>query len=189
MIFLSVSVLENMIIQVSIRYFISQVNRPNSQIPKCINPISHNAPLCNRNVHTCAHFCYKMVHCGIFVRCSMGFEILDYSVHGTVSYLIIAALVLTLCVLNYFEERKCLVGFYMDHSLRLMWCRLFQLNIMEDQCKDCLSRYGDSYYKDKTVLWLSYLYNGNSYTAKTAALYWKGPQNLPIVHGQYHGCW
>ena len=35
--------------------------------------ISHNAPFCNRNVHTCAHFCYKnvalwdmaQVHCGI----------------------------------------------------------------------------------------------------------------------------
>ena len=24
---------------------------------------------CNRNVHICAHFCYKMVHCGIFVYC------------------------------------------------------------------------------------------------------------------------
>ena len=29
--------------------------------------ISHNVPFCNRNVHTCAHFCYKMVHCGICV--------------------------------------------------------------------------------------------------------------------------
>ena len=27
---------------------------------------SHNAPFCNRNVHMCAHFCYKMMHCGIF---------------------------------------------------------------------------------------------------------------------------
>ena len=24
--------------------------------------MSHNAPFCNRNVHTCAHFCYKIVH-------------------------------------------------------------------------------------------------------------------------------
>ena len=37
-------------------------------------PESHNAPVpyptmhhfCNRNVHMCAHFCYKMVHCRIF---------------------------------------------------------------------------------------------------------------------------
>ena len=28
-------------------------------------PISHNTLFCNRNVHMCAHFCYKMVHCGI----------------------------------------------------------------------------------------------------------------------------
>ena len=26
---------------------------------ECIRPIFHIAPLCNRNVHTCAHFCYK----------------------------------------------------------------------------------------------------------------------------------
>ena len=29
--------------------------------------MSHNAPICNRNMHTCAHFCYKMRHCGIFI--------------------------------------------------------------------------------------------------------------------------
>ena len=44
-----------------------------TQIPQCTNPISHNAPLCNKNVHICAHFCYKMVHCGIFVQCIVGF--------------------------------------------------------------------------------------------------------------------
>ena len=44
-------------------------NTPISQIPKCICAISHNASFCNRNVHMCAHFCYKMVHCGIFARC------------------------------------------------------------------------------------------------------------------------
>ena len=32
----------------------------------------HNGPICNRNVHICAHFCYKMVHCGMFVWCIMG---------------------------------------------------------------------------------------------------------------------
>ena len=26
---------------------------------QCIRQISHNAPFCNRNVHMCAHFCYK----------------------------------------------------------------------------------------------------------------------------------
>ena len=36
---------------------------PTSQIPQCIRQISHNAPFCNRNVHTRAHLCYKMVHC------------------------------------------------------------------------------------------------------------------------------
>ena len=36
-----------------------------SQIPQCIGQVSHNAPICNRNVHICAHFCYKMMHYGI----------------------------------------------------------------------------------------------------------------------------
>ena len=49
-------------------------NRPISQIPGCICAIiSHNASFCNRNVHMCAHFCYKMMHCGIFVSCILGF--------------------------------------------------------------------------------------------------------------------
>ena len=49
------------------------VSRPTVQIPQCIRQISHNVPFCNRNVHTCAHFCYKMVHCGIWDWCIMGF--------------------------------------------------------------------------------------------------------------------
>ena len=42
---------------------------PISQIPKCMRQISHNAPFCNIKVHTCAHFFYKMVHCGIWDWC------------------------------------------------------------------------------------------------------------------------
>ena len=47
--------------------------RPISQIPECICAISQNATFCDRNVHMCAHFCYKMVHCGICVWCILGF--------------------------------------------------------------------------------------------------------------------
>ena len=47
--------------------------RPISQIPWCITQMSHNASFRNRNVHTCAHFCYKMVHCGIWDGCIVGF--------------------------------------------------------------------------------------------------------------------
>ena len=42
------------------------LNRPISQIPQCIRHKSHNAPFCNRNVQKCAHFCYKMVHYGMW---------------------------------------------------------------------------------------------------------------------------
>ena len=48
-------------------------NSPISQIPQCIRQISHNVPLCERNVHTCIYFFYKMVHCGIWDWCIVGF--------------------------------------------------------------------------------------------------------------------
>ena len=35
--------------------------------------ISYNALFCNRNVHMCAHFCYKILNCRIVVKCVMGF--------------------------------------------------------------------------------------------------------------------
>ena len=44
--------------------------------------------------------------------------------------------------------------------------------------KDCLSMYGYSHYQDKTINIMrpSNLFDGNSYTGKTASLYWDGPQ-------------
>ena len=56
---------------------------PNSQIAQCTSPISHNAPFCSSNVHIwvtkkCAHFGYKIVHCGTFVQCIVGFVRLVY---------------------------------------------------------------------------------------------------------------
>ena len=48
-------------------------NRPTSQILQCTKRISHYAPFCNRNVHTCAHFCYKVVNCGIWDWCIVEF--------------------------------------------------------------------------------------------------------------------
>ena len=54
-------------------HFVFSVNRPAAQTLHCTSPISHNAPLCNRNVHMCAYCCYKVAHCGIFVNCTVGF--------------------------------------------------------------------------------------------------------------------
>ena len=48
-------------------------NRPLVQISRCTSTISHNAPFCNRSVHMCAHFCYKMLHYAIYVKCIVGF--------------------------------------------------------------------------------------------------------------------
>ena len=58
---------------------VKHANRPISQIPECICAISHNAPIYNRNMHICAHFCYQMVHCGIFFCCIVGFVRWAYS--------------------------------------------------------------------------------------------------------------
>ena len=44
-----------------------------AQILQCTSTRSHSAPFGNRNVNTCAHFCYKIMHCGIFVWCILGF--------------------------------------------------------------------------------------------------------------------
>ena len=59
----------------TIRYKLGDsYNRPSSQIPQCIRQISHNAPLCNRNVHTCTFLLQNgalwdmgLVYCGICV--------------------------------------------------------------------------------------------------------------------------
>ena len=48
-------------------------NRSISQISQYITEISHSASLCDRNVCMCTHFCYKVVHCGIWDRCIVGF--------------------------------------------------------------------------------------------------------------------
>ena len=42
------------------------IRRSVAQIPQCIRQISHNAPFCSQNVHTC-DIC--PMHCGI---CEMG---------------------------------------------------------------------------------------------------------------------
>ena len=62
-----------------LKYFL---DRPVAQIPQYTSPTSHNAPICNRNVHMFAHFCHIMMHCGIFVRCIVGFVKLVYSAQG-----------------------------------------------------------------------------------------------------------
>ena len=58
---------------VFIWYWRCSFNRRILPIPQCISKISQNAPFCNRNVHTCAHFCCKMLHSGIRDYCIVGF--------------------------------------------------------------------------------------------------------------------
>ena len=55
------------------RVSVDHNNSSISQIPQCRCFISQNAPFCNRNVHMCAHFCYTMMHYGIYIWCIVGF--------------------------------------------------------------------------------------------------------------------
>ena len=63
-----------------------QCNRPATQIPQCTSPMYHNSLLCNKNVHTCAHFCYKggalwyicLMHCGI---CEISLLVCKFRIH------------------------------------------------------------------------------------------------------------
>ena len=50
--------------------------------------ISHNAPFPNRNAHTCAHFCCKMVHCGMWDGCIVEFVQQVYCRGRTWSWLV-----------------------------------------------------------------------------------------------------
>ena len=66
----------------------------------------------------------------------------------------------------------------LEKKTRVAQCRHSKATGAVSQCKDRLFIYGDFYYKDKTVMRPSYLYNGNPYTGKTAYLYWDNPQDI-----------
>ena len=51
-------------------YAVDPSPKPNN----ALRQISHHTQFCSRNVHMCAHFCYKIVHCGIWDRCIAEFE-------------------------------------------------------------------------------------------------------------------
>ena len=59
-------------------YLLFHCYGPISQILQCIGQIFYNVLFCNRNVHTCSHFCYNMVHCGIWAWWIVWFVKLTY---------------------------------------------------------------------------------------------------------------
>ena len=61
-------------------------NRPILQNPHSIELVSHNAPFLKINVHTYAHFCYKMVHCWMRDWCTEGFVQQAGSIFGSWAY-------------------------------------------------------------------------------------------------------
>ena len=64
--------------------WINHIIKHSTQQTHLTNPTMHQtnyphiAPFCNRNVHTCAHFCYKIVQCGIWGWCIL--TLWDWSV-------------------------------------------------------------------------------------------------------------
>ena len=83
-------------------------------IPILINSTMHwtNIPqctFCNRNVHTCAHFCYKMVHCGIQEWCMVGSVQLVYRYqiqlwHQRLNPLLVIT-TMGWCILSWYSEQ------------------------------------------------------------------------------------
>ena len=84
---------------------------PVAQIPQCTSPISNNASSCNRNVHMCAHFCYKMVHCGIWDQCIVGLVCVHISV-----------------------TKWCIVGYGIGAlwDMGLVHCGICEMGLLED---------------------------------------------------------
>ena len=94
---------------------------------------SHSATFCNRNVHMCAHFCYKMVHYGIFVKYIVGF-VRWIHCSGVDTILRLGG--------TYTQKTNCFIIGPGNNRLNI---------------KTVLSTYGDFHVKDKTAVRTSYL--------------------------------
>ena len=71
-----------------------------------------------------------------------------------------------------------IVGIHKKHALLVWGTRA------PSQCKDRLSRYSNSCYKDETVIRPPCLHDGNLYTGKTPSLYWTAPWiSTPLREG------
>ena len=132
-----------------------------------------------------------MVHCGIWDYCIVGFVRLVYWVRqclGSKHVMIhsLEPIMTKMCGMakhlqhttgNYCIEVLCFLA--NDNVYFLLWV-IIRLEIrgsrVPSQYKDSLSQYEDFHYKDNTVSWLSYVYNGNSYTGKMTSLYCHRPQ-------------
>ena len=93
-------------------------NRPVSQIPQCTSPISHNATFCGRNVQMRAHFCYKMVHCVIFVWCIVGLVWWVTEVLDTCNLMFFGI------SMNFFTSRFCPILWWLEHQYVCVCCTI-----------------------------------------------------------------
>ena len=125
-------------------------NRPISQISQCIGQISHNTPFCNRNVHTCAHFCYKMVICGIWDWCIVGFvrhpDCWDMIQNKTFSFPLLSTLSLDLYSVSYHNLDNSSYFIWKVETLKwiflkasLYWIHITVTKISEYKC-GCISK-------------------------------------------------
>ena len=86
--------------------------------------IPQNTTLCNRNVHICAYFCYKVVHCGIwniarFVRSiAMLWNIMERSNWNE------STLVFSQTSRGRRLTKFCIIYASLDCSSHLVWCSL-----------------------------------------------------------------
>ena len=59
--------------QLIARFIPERDDRPSHISHNAIDKYPHNVPFGNRNVHTDAYLCYKIIHCGLWNWCIIGF--------------------------------------------------------------------------------------------------------------------
>ena len=133
--------------------------------------LSHNASICNRNVHTCAHFYYKMLHCGIWDWCIMGFNrpIVPSGIHCNKILFRLHTFSFKKVCLKMLTARYRPFWSIVNLLMRISGKTGPWFNIKMSSCQ-----YRKSHCGDKTVIRSSYLHNGIFYTGKMS-LYWIGP--------------
>ena len=130
--------------------------------------LSHNASICNRNVHTCAHFYYKMLHCGTWVWCIMGFNrpIVPSGIHCNKILFRLHTFSFKKVCLKMLTARYRPFWSILNLLIRISGRTGPWFNIKMSSCQ-----YRKSHCGDKAVVRSSYLHNGIFYTGKMS-LYW-----------------
>ena len=137
----------------------------------CYNTVNFPTNIPKR--HPIAHLLGRGMGCGLGIQHLI--DILPQSLQLFMQYLTILDRVLMAldCILVEFWSK--VISIWMSYSCLNTWILVrqipwdhFNIKMLSDQCKN-------SHYKNKTVLWLAHLHNGNNYTLKDSLYIETGP--------------